>query len=79
MTPQEITDYKIRWMSSGNNNPVRLHSDLTVKGKDWCRRHLDRWQWKMDAFTDVYENTFYFENVEDADEFAQQWPKYTNQ
>jgi hypothetical protein len=79
MTPQEVSDYKNGWMASGNNNPVRLHSDLAVQGKDWCRRHLDRWQWKMDSYTNVYEHTFFFENEEDADHFAQLWPEYTNQ
>jgi hypothetical protein len=79
MTPQEQSDHKQHWMSSGNNHPVRLHSDLDVQGKDWCRRRLERWQWKMDTYTNVYEHTFYFEFEEDADHFAQLWPEYTNQ
>ena len=78
-TPQEISDYKQHWMSRGNNYSVRLHSDLDIQGKDWCRRNLERWQWKMDTYTNVYEHTFYFEFEEDAEDFAQLWPKYTNQ
>ena len=77
-TPQEISDHKQAWMSK-NNHPVRLHSDLDIKGKDWCRRNLERWQWKMDSYTNVYEHTFYFEHEEDADEFAKQWPQFINQ
>lgn len=78
-TPQEISDYKQAWMSKGDNHPVRLHSDLDVAGKDWCRRNLERWEWKMETYTDVYEHTFYFEHEEAAVEFAKQWPEYINQ
>ena len=76
MTPQEISDYKLRWMPGCT---VRLHSDLDTKGKDWCRRHLDRWQWSFTTYTNVYEHTFHFEAEDDAVEFAKQWPEYTNQ
>ena len=77
MTPQEIADYKQQWMQDCFH--VRLHSDLDVQGKDWCRRNLERWQWKMNTYTNVYEHTFYFELEEHALTFSQQWPKYTNQ
>lgn len=79
MTPQETSDYKTRWMSTGNNNPVRLHSDLDVAGKDWCRKNLQRHQWSFSQWTDVYEHTFFFEKEQDAIEFKQNWPKYTDQ
>jgi|TARA_R110002153_G_C13004815_1_gene465555 hypothetical protein len=78
MTPLEIADYKMRWMRD-NPHSVRLHSDLTDKGKTWCRRHLERHQWKMNTWTNVYEHTFYFESKEQANLFEQQWPKFTNQ
>jgi hypothetical protein len=78
MTPQEISEYKMRWMR-GNPHPVRLHSDLDTEGKTWCRRNLERHWWKMDTWTNVYEHTFYFENSEHAKLFGQQWPEYTNQ
>ena len=77
MTPQEIFEYKLRWKP--NAFTVRLHSDLTDRGKTWCRRHLDRWQWSFESYTDVYEHTFYFEHEMDAVEFAGQWPKFVNQ
>jgi len=73
-TPLEISDYKHKWMASEDNNPVPLHSDLDVAGKDWCRRNLERYQWSMTTYTDVYEHTFYFEHKEHADEFKKQWP-----
>lgn len=46
MTPQEITDYKQRWIRLGNNNSIQIHSDLAIQAKEWCRRHLERHQWK---------------------------------
>ena len=79
MTPQEIADYKQQWMSTGDNNPVRLHSDLDTQGKTWCRRNLERHQWKMNTWTDVYEHTFFFELEEHALVFAKEWPEYANQ
>jgi hypothetical protein len=60
MTPQEITDYKRKWKSE-DSHPVRVHSDLCIAHKDWCRRNADRHQWSMDTFTAPYENTFFFE------------------
>lgn len=69
MTPQEIADYKQRWMASGNNNPVGIHSDLDVKAKDWCSKNLERHQWSMKTWTDVYEHTFFFEDLLKAEEF----------
>jgi len=79
MTPQDIAEYKQRWMSTGNNNPVRLHSDLDTQGKTWCRRNLERQQWSMATWTDVYEHTFFFENADHAKLFEQQWPEFVNQ
>lgn len=67
ITPQEISDYKRAWKPNGFAVP--LHSDLHVVGKDWCRHNLERWQWSMDTFTDVYEHTFHFQSRASADEF----------
>lgn len=78
-TPQEITEYKCKWMMKGPK-PVRLHSDLVISGKDWCRKHLQRWQWKMNTYTDVYEHTFFFENDEYAQAFEDAMPaEFVNQ
>ena len=73
MTPRESADYKQQWMSTENNNPVRLHSDLADAGKIWCRRSLERQAW-----TDVYEHTFYFENIIVAQNFAMEFSNWTN-
>lgn len=71
MTPIEISEYKMKWKPRGTT--VKIHSDLDWKCKDWCRKHLNRWEWTMDTFTDVYEHTFFFEHKHDADKFAIQW------
>ena len=77
-TPQEVHDYKLGWMMR-NHYSVRLHSDLDVRGKTWCRRNLERWQWKMNAWTDVYEHTFLFENKSDADAFRSEFGRFADQ
>jgi hypothetical protein len=60
MTPQEITDYKRKWKM---DSPfiVKVHSDLHIAQKDWCRRNIERHHWSMDTFTAPYEHTFFFE------------------
>ena len=78
MTPLEISEYKQRWMR-GTPYPVRLHSDLTDRGKTWCRRNLEQHQWKMNTWTNVYEHTFYFEHQDDSLIFETLWPRFTNQ
>jgi len=76
MTPQEIFEYKQQWMSTGNNNPVQLHSDLVDQGKSWCRKNLQRHQWSMHTWTDVYEHTFYFEDVVASEKFATEFSSW---
>jgi hypothetical protein len=78
MTPQEIADYKQQWMSTGDNNPVRLHSDLDTQGKTWCRRNLERQQWSMTTWTDVYEHTFFFEDIRAAQNFEMEFVNWVN-
>jgi hypothetical protein len=69
MTPQEITDYKRKWKQIGAYT-VKVHSDLHIEHKNWCRRNASRHQWSMDMFTAPYENTFYFEFDAHAVAFA---------
>lgn len=76
MTPLETFDYKRNWLPGYK---VRLHSDLDVQGKDWCRKNLERHQWSMVSWTDVYEHTFHFENKDDADSFKSEWEGFVDQ
>lgn len=59
MTPIEIFEYKQRWMPG---YAVRIHSDLRSSAKDWCKK-LEKFEWNHNEYTNVYEDTFYFENV----------------
>lgn len=76
MTPIEIFEYKNRWKPG---YAVRLHSDLVIEGKNWCRRNCERHQWSMMDYTNVYEHTFHFELEDQGKEFEKQWPKFINQ
>lgn len=76
MTPQEIFDYKNRWKPG---HTVRLHSDLEDRGKEWCKRALEKHQWDMVKWTDVYEHTFCFEDIIAGQNFAMEMGYYANQ
>lgn len=75
MTPQEIADHKLKWMPG---HSVRLHSDLDVAGKDWCRKNLERHEWSFKTWTAIYEHTFYFENVLAAQNFTMEFSNWVN-
>jgi len=75
-TPIETFEYKNNWKPGYT---VRLHSDLVNEGKTWCRRNLERHQWSMSQYTDVYEHTFHFEHQDDSLIFQTLWPKFINQ
>ena len=70
MTPQEIADHKQRWMSSGNFYVVAIHSDNRWEATQWCKVQLHKQQWVHRKFTDVYEDTFFFEYKQDAVGFS---------
>ena len=70
MSPVEIFEYKQRWMSSGRNNPITIHSDYRSRAKEWCRTQLNRPCWVYSEHTDVYEDTIYFEYPQDQNNFA---------
>ena len=74
MTPQEIFEYKNNWKSNGY--AVQVHSDLDVQCKGWCRGNLNRWEWSMDAYTDVYAHTFIFEDIQQAKNFAEKFQRW---
>lgn len=72
-TPQDISDYKMKWRENAYTVPI--HSDLDWRCKDWCRKNLQRKEWSMDTHTDVYEHTFRFEKEEHAKAFREQWAR----
>jgi hypothetical protein len=68
MTPQEIFDYKVKWLQQ-TVNASQVHSDLEWEAKQWCKKNLEQHQWDFSKYTDVYEDTFRFETKEIKDLF----------
>jgi hypothetical protein len=75
VTPQEISDYKNRWRPGYT---VDIHSDLHVQCKGWCRKNLNRWEWSMDTYTDVYNHSYHFEKQEQADQFREMFVQWVD-
>lgn len=75
MTPVEIHEYKMRWMREGAY-AVTLHSDLRSQGIDWCKQWLNPIHWKHVKYTDVYQDTFYFEKERFAKGMLEKFPQY---
>ena len=76
MTPIEIFEYKNKWKPGFS---IRLHSDLVNEGKTWCRKNMERHQWSMTEWTNVYEHTFHFENENNAKQFKEKFNEYADQ
>lgn len=76
MTPQEIFEYKQQWKPG---HTVRLHSDVVDRGKTWCKRQLEKHQWSVTTWTDVYEHTFHFEDAATAQHFVMEFNNWVNQ
>ena len=70
MLPIEVFEYKNRWKPGYT---VRLHSDLRMSAKDYCRVQMFQHQWDVDEYSYVYEDTWQFEHKLDADSFTAQW------
>lgn len=77
MTPIEIFEYKQNWLRKGGY-AVRLHSDLRDQGKDYCKVQLHKHQWDFKKWSDVYEDTFWFEYAQDAKSFKNKFKKYAD-
>lgn len=69
MTPQEIFEYKQRWMRI-NSHPIRIHSDFRREAKNYCKVQMLSHQWVHKEHTNVYEDTFFFEHIQDAKSFS---------
>jgi hypothetical protein len=69
MSPLEKFDYKRQWMAT-QPTAVVVHSDNRRKCIDWCKKNLPSHMWVHRPYTDVYQDTFYFEDAEDAKNFS---------
>ena len=77
MTPQEISAYKTRWMMTGGY-AVSVHSDLRDRCTQWCKQ-LRKEEWDAKKFTDVYEDTFYFESMLVGQQFEEEFYRWVVQ
>ena len=76
MTPQELFEYKRKWLSESPNR-VQVDIDSHIWGKDWCRKKLERHQWSFDKYTQPDDShTFSFESNEDASNFVKAYREY---
>ena len=72
MTPLEIIEYKRNWMPG---KVVRLHSDLRSTATAWCKQ-LGQHEYNFAKYTDVYEDTFYFENEKIGQIFEEEFLRW---
>jgi ABC-type lipoprotein release transport system permease subunit len=66
MTPQEIFDYKNSWLPGYE---VKVHSDLRDHAKDWCKTNLEKHQYHIKTWTNIYQYSYYFEDLDQAAKF----------
>lgn len=76
LTPQETFDYKMSWLPG---NQVALHSDLRMKGKDWCKDNVPQMDYKFIKYTGPYEDTYCFKNKSDAETLIELFPTYAKE
>lgn len=69
MSPQEIFEYKRKWMQK-NPSYVEIHSDARRDAKAWLKIHLDSHEYSHIQYTDIYEDTVFFENSVNSANFA---------
>jgi len=63
MTPQEIVDYKRKWMGTSNLE-IHIHSDYTRASRTWLKDHVPKHQYHVMEHTDVYQTSIAFEKNE---------------
>lgn len=75
LTPLEVTARKRSWMPGV---AVRIHSDHRGSAKTWCKNLvskelLDKENYHMVIYTNVYEDTFHFLSPLVAQSFAMEF------
>jgi hypothetical protein len=72
MTPIEIAEYKHAWLPGYS---VSVHSDLLNACMNWCKQ-LDKHQYHLTRWTNVYEHTFHFETAYIGQNFEMEFLKW---
>jgi hypothetical protein len=76
-TPQEIADYKRKWMSE-TAYEVQVDMDSDIWGKDWCRKNMERMDWSFEKHTRPDDShTFFFKDEDIAERFLDEY-RYRN-
>jgi len=65
-SPQEISDYRMQWYPGVS---VSVNSGRESSCVEWCRSHLNQYEWFLSKNTDVIEHTFRFEHAAHARAF----------
>ncbi|MAY69553.1 MAG: hypothetical protein CMK40_03445 [Porticoccaceae bacterium] len=66
--PIDLFEYKLRWRT-GQPYIIFVHSDLRREAEKICKSQFPRHKWHMSLYTDNYQDSWLFEDLEDADEF----------
>lgn len=69
MTPQEITDYRRNWMVNHGGYGCGVHTDIRRDYLTWLKENSSNERYSIARYTDVYEDTIYFEDIEELKKF----------
>lgn len=61
MSPQQIFDYKRKWLISENIYMVVVHVDVADRCTDWCKENLDKTNWHFKKWFEPYHHMIMFE------------------
>lgn len=70
MTPQEITDYKLKWRPGYT---VPFHSDYDDRALRWCKQNVEKQCYHLVTWTAPYEHSIRFEDESVSIEFKKVW------
>jgi len=70
MTPQEISDYRVKWIATEDFSDVSIYSDDFVSATQWCHEELKPGSWKAIKHSGQHECRVLFENEKDANIFS---------
>lgn len=71
MTPQEIYQYRVKWIAKGDYQEITIHSDRYESAVSWCRENLKDGCWKSIKWSSPYQSCFLFESYEDYKDFIE--------
>lgn len=74
MKPFEQFWYKQSWKPG---YVVKLHTDLQLEGKTWCKENIQAHRWYIEKHTESYYHSYHFELEKSALDFYNKWPEYS--